>query len=69
MYSDAGQLIIVDNSTETDGIRVQVTGMTLAGSRLRDILTGECYPVTVQDGTVAVQLPVQAGCIEAYRVE
>ena len=69
MYSDAGQLIIVDNSTETDDTRVQVTGMTLAGSRLRDILTGESYPVTVQDGVAAVQLPVQAGCIEAYRVE
>ncbi len=67
--SDAGRLVVADNRTDTDGLCVRAASTVLAGSCLRDILTGECCPITAQDGISTVQLPVKAGCIEAYRME
>ena len=69
LTAPAGQLIVVDNQTDTDGVTVQAVGLALRGSVLCDLLTGEEYPVTEQDGVPTVQLPVAAGGIEAYRVK
>ena len=64
----AGQLIIVDNQTDTAGVCVQLNN-TAAGQVLCDILTGEEYPVTEKNGHSVVHLPVEAGGIEAYRLK
>lgn len=69
LNADFGQLVVVDNRTETDGVTLTASADTLKGSMLVNILTDESTPVIFDGGTCTAALPVHAGCIDAYRLQ
>ncbi len=64
-----GQLVIADNCTAGDGVTVRVKNGILCGSVLRDLMTGDEYAAGEKDGELVFELPIGAGCLNAYRVE
>ncbi len=69
LCSNVGQMVVVDNRSASDNVTVQAKRISLSGSVLVNIITGEETPIQTVDGYPTVQLPVKAGCIDAYRVK
>lgn len=69
LVSENGQLFVVDNSSETDNVKIQAQRIAVCGDTLVNILTGEEIAICTEDGLPTAVLPVKAGCIEAYRVK
>lgn len=68
LNADCGQLVLVDNQSDSDGVCIQTQRIRLQGHRLVNILSGEEISLLQQDGALTAKLSVQAGTIEAYRV-
>jgi len=69
LVSEEGQLFVVDNSSDTDGVTIQAQRIRVSGDTLVNILTGEEIPIALKEGLPTAVLPIKAGTIDAYRVK